>query len=112
MAVRSKALAHGQQLVPAAGVSIFTCPAGRTAIVKDVVLTNNTGASSNLTLQLRRAGVSIGVLRDAVADASRLASSGRYIVVEPGDELRVVSSVAAGTVGWTVHGALLLGIPA
>lgn len=111
MPVRSHVIAHGTQLVPAGGLTIYTVPEGRTMIVKDVVLTNNTGASSTLTLQFRTANVSVGMLRGVVADADRLASSGRFIVGGPGDQLKIVSSVSAGTVGWSVHGSLLLGAP-
>lgn len=111
MAVRSALIAHGSALVPSAGLTLFTCPEQRTAIVKDVVLTNNAGSTSNLTLQLRSAGVGVGVVREAVPDAGRTTATQRFIVLEPGDELRLLSSVNAGTCGWAISGSLLAGEP-
>lgn len=111
MAVRTKRIAAYSGSTITGGTVVFICPAGRTAIVKDVTLINASGATATMTLSLRTGGVAFGLHRGELADGSRISLTGRHIVLEPGDELRL--AVGAGNSNGSVvaFGTLLAGEP-
>lgn len=107
MAVRTKKLAAGQLSTLNAFVTVFTCPAGRTAIVKDL-RSANTGPAQTLIIWAASSGPSQTRLISQTVDVGSPAFAQVYVVLEPGDELRLIGT--AGSVTYHVSGSLLDGV--
>lgn len=108
MAVRTATLAKARPSAAGTFVSIYTCPAGRTAIVKDVRACFLSATSASAFLEVLSGGVEYnvgtwtGVFPTIVGGAV-------WIVLEPGDSLRVWQTLANG-VSWWISGAELNGV--
>lgn len=111
MAVRSTLLALRSDLTGTVGRQVLIVPPGRTAIVKSVIMQNRTGASSTLVMNVRRGTHTVAFCRDVVANEGVIRYAGLFVVIEAGGELVTDSSVAGGTYGCIVSGAMLLGDP-
>lgn len=92
MAVRTKQLAARHFNGDANLHEVYTCPADVTAIVKEVVIWTSTTGSDTLWLILDPGG-SGNYLRtmkhDRAAVTDPQISAGRFMVLEPGDVLRL-----------------------
>lgn len=95
--------------------TIYTCPAGRTAIIKELSVQNMSGRALGMGLGLRR-GVQTVQLEwtSGVASQSGLRWRGAFHVLQSGDQLLVYqwsTTNAAANVQVAVSGALLIGDP-
>lgn len=109
MAVRTARLGDNTPLVAGVIATIFTCPAGRTAIVKDAVLFNSGGANSSMRLYVNTGSGDVEVARSLVSSGAAFTTNDRFIVLEPGDSLRAQSVSTAGHA--IAFGTLLEGEP-
>jgi len=94
--VRSESLAHAADAVlgPRTTV-IYTNPPGRTAIVKDLCLTQILGLNSVQLVYINRGGVLAWAAWETFA-ASGVIRLERWVVLQPGDTLNWSRTVAAG----------------
>lgn len=109
MAVRTKELGNvvGQAGTP---TTIYTVPAGRTAIVKDLTIAIRT-STATIVVEAVRGGTAMRIFSGANTAADQtIVSSGRFVVLEAGDSLRVsrISGTGVGDV-WA-SGAELDGV--
>ena len=110
MATRTRRLWGPTLLAAAAESVLFTCPAGRTCIVKTVTFTN-TGAA-NQTVRLGIGGTAAG---QRIWGVQTVNASGSFVlelwfVLNPGDQLVVLPN-AGGVITCAGFGSLLLGAP-
>lgn len=107
MAVRTLQL--GAIKATATLATIYTCPAGRTAIVKELALGKGATGSVTATVTVLRGAVAYFV---AVVTMSNLGGQAvhqdRWFVMEPGDVLRAVTDGV--TVDVWVSGTELVGV--
>lgn len=108
MAVRTKRLGKGVAAGAGAGFVAYTCPAGHTAIVKDVRLANVVGVATAVVVAAHSGPTFVNVFV-ANINAAQVASFAPYLVLGPGDSLEMSSSVAAGFTYW-VSGTELDGV--
>lgn len=109
MAVRSRRLCAYLGATVTGGTVVYTCPADRVAVVKDLTVWNASGAVSVVTVILRTGGSPFGVVRESLAVDARLTQLGRFLVLHEGDELRLAVSAGTTTGGIVASGALLAG---
>lgn len=111
MAVRTRVLALATITSGGAVKDVYTVPAGRTAIVKEVSVENATGATAVVQLWVRRSAVQIPFAAQS-ALAGALATWGpREWAFNPGDVLQAFVPGAVVNCRVYVAGALLLGEP-
>lgn len=105
MTVRSALLGKGTS---GAGsfATIYTCPAGTTAILKDVILTL-TGAGNTRAVVSVDSGPHASYLLDQALSAP-FQMSNRFVVLEPGDQIKAFST--GGTFNVRLCGAELDGV--
>lgn len=108
MAVRSGRLAHGFSGAAGASVTIYTCPAGRTAIVKDIRLNGRADPSSTYIF-FSASGPGLVYLATGTLNLNAVVSLQGFIVLEPGDRLGINTSINQG-VGFHVSGSELDGV--
>ncbi len=113
MAVRTKQLANDKVTSGGSANVVYTAPAGRTAIVKDIVLDNtgSTAVVASLFVQNTGHTAACDIVAGSVLGGSQMTSTGRFVVLEPLDELWVyASSIATGDVKVLVSGTELDGV--
>jgi hypothetical protein len=88
---------------------MYTAPAGRTAIVKDLRICNVTGAGTSTILAVHSGAHFCNLFIGTLGASSVAVLSPAFIVLEPGDEL-LVNAQAANSVTWYVSGAELDGV--
>lgn len=91
-------------------VTVVTCPAGKTLLVKQVNYQSQAGTAGSFVLRMRRAAVTVPVVNTASLALNTPQQLTTNIVLEPGDSLEL----AAGSqplVIW-VSGSVLTGVPA
>lgn len=109
MAVRTKQLFVGK--MTGATQDLYTCPAGETTIVKEVVL-QHAGNVSTCQLQVRSAAnvTQVAVVRSAVV-SNEVYRYPMWLVLQPGQKLTAVTDAGTpSTVGWAVSGTELEGL--
>lgn len=94
MAVRSKRL-WGPVSIGASHVTLYTCPAGRTAIIKQLNAVNVGLATSSYQLRLNGTTASQNIAAASIAAGADEARFDRYIVLGPGDVLRMIGTTVA-----------------
>lgn len=93
MAVRSKALGHVSNPAPNVFVTIYTCPADMTAIVKSVSSNNSNSVSVNDAYAVVRAGETQAYTFHRVALTTQATEHFQcWIVLEPGDQLQIFAT--------------------
>ena len=107
MPVRSNRFARGATTVGST-VRVYTVPAGKTAIVKDVVLWGFVGGVSRFALYAVSGAAQVAIVDQAIGGFQSARFSGLFVVLEPGDSLQVFSQGAAAQF-WT-SGAELDGV--
>lgn len=106
MSVRTKVLAAAN-LAPVVAI-LYTCPAGRTAIVKGVVVQKAAAGAVTATLSMLRAGNATTVLITPLGIGPAAPNFAVYWAMAPGDQLRGV--VDGGAAGVWVTGVELEGV--
>lgn len=109
MAVRSARLAGGYSGAANVTTAIYTCPAGVTAILKDIRLATTSGAASSVILAMTSGALFSNIYVDNLAGGGATHSLQPWIVLEPGDQLVLNTGVGGGVSFW-VSGAELDGV--
>lgn len=111
MTTRTKSLANVRSTTAAEVVFLYTCPAAKTAIVKEIRFRHDASATNPVEIIVVRSGVNTDVWGDL--DPTRYASYilPAYLVLEPEDILAIYVSTSTGG-GWSciVSGAELDGV--
>lgn len=109
MPVRTLQIAIARNLATGVVNVLYTVPANKTLIVKDVRITNPSGSLGDANLAVRRAGVVTSVMRAAgIPATSTVERTAMFVVLEPGDEL--IASTGTADMMWLVSGSLLGGV--
>lgn len=88
--VRSKLLGWSIAQVTNAFSVIYTCPAGRTAIIKQWSVWNNSDVARTITAAVRTGGVDVRIwLPGLVPVRGGIDRTEQYLVLEPGDSFVV-----------------------
>lgn len=89
----------------------YTCPAGRTALIRTMMMLNGSGGNANVTFAVRRGGtIAQLVANPALPNAGFLNGPVTGIVLTPGDELITFFLGANGTSSVYACGSLLNGV--
>lgn len=107
MPVRSARLGEGNSSPLSSIKTLYTCPAGRTAILKDVRVYVDTPAATRVAVILVSGPTSVTILDQAVAAQGNVSREG-FMVLEPGDRIQVYSTGSVAYV-W-LSGAVLDGV--
>lgn len=108
MAVRTALLARGQSGAANALVTVYTCPAGKTAIVKDVRMLSAGDPVTNAIVRLTSGSALMHVIDGPLVVGDPVVAQG-FIVLEPGDQIKVVCTGANSAFFW-ISGAELSGV--
>lgn len=97
MPVRSKRL-FGPLAVGTGGTTVYTCPAGETALVKHLTFVN--GSNLATTLQVGVGGLLVGnlVAQFSVPAQGSVALVSWFLVLQPGETLRMGTTLGNVTV--------------
>lgn len=107
MAVRSSRLARGATTAGSTAF-VYTCPPGKTAIVKDVVLWGFVGGVTRFALYMTSGPTQVALVDQAIAGFQTARFGGLFAVLEPGDQLSVFSQGAVAQ--FWISGAELEGV--
>lgn len=110
MAVRSARLWH--PTYPAAsggGTTLYTCPSGVTALIKDLNFVNSGSSTATIKLCVNSLVASQALFWNLSMAANTHTNQGRFIVLEPGDTIVALLSVA-NTISCAGYGAELDGV--
>lgn len=108
MAVRTKELGHKSGATANTLHLIYTCPVGKTAIIKDVCV--ECGGAGIVQVTILRGTDQGRVFRASMTAGQWLASAPRFCVMEPADELYVLWTVTSTTHHVWVSGTELDGV--
>lgn len=108
MAVRTRRLAGPTYLTVATDVLIYTVPADRTAIIKDVVFTNSSATDTPAELGIGGTGNGKTIWKTSVVGASSGVAQLRYLVLQEG-ELLYAKAGTGNRLTVSCHGVQLLG---
>lgn len=108
MAVRTNRLGGPTLVASMTTSTLYTCPAGRTAIVKFLTQRGTSATAARITYLLRVAGVDLPLRSDdaAVTNAGLVV----WWVVEAGESIKVTNDGGFG-VYIALHGTELEGVP-
>ena len=109
MPVRTARLAVGQTGAANSTVTAYVCPAGKTAILKDIRLSNTVAAANQTILAVHSGPRFADLFKSAVPSLGIQVLADLFVVLEPGDEL-VVNSAQVNGIIWYVSGAELDGV--
>lgn len=108
MTVRTKQLASGVLGTSSAGY--YTCPAGKTAIIKQITLNNPAGGAATIaTVTVDTVSGQRVIVRESMNAPSVVRIGELFIVLAPGDDILASNSVASGT-GLMISGTELDGV--
>jgi hypothetical protein len=71
---------------------VYTCPSGKTAILKDIRVSANQAGAVSRCVVAWISGPSQGAFCDTPLNALQTASFGAFAVLEPGDQLAVYAT--------------------
>jgi hypothetical protein len=106
--VRTATLAHGLSGPASSGKTIYTCPQGRTAIVKDIRVVNRTGGSETPQIYITSGGIIVTLLNTPIPAQAVGAVQG-FVVLEPGEQLHL-NAVSTDGFAYHVSGSELDGV--
>lgn len=107
MAVRSARLFAGSTGVVGVTTTLYTCPAGITALLKDLRVDSPVGGTTRVIVWLESGGAQVALVDEPLGDTEVIAVQG-FMVLEPGDQLRALATGASARV-WA-SGAELVGV--
>jgi len=91
--------------------TVYTCPTGKTAIVKDVRVTNHGTLSVSVLFEVVRSSTGYRLVNyQGVSSGQATGSTGAFIVLEPGDSLRFTATGTTPSYSCWVSGAELAGV--
>lgn len=88
---------------------MYTCPAGRTAILKDIRLSSRVSTDEVCVLSAISGPEAVNFFNGTLPGNGKTLSVQGFVVLEPGDKLSVFSNVAAALNYW-VSGSELEGV--
>jgi hypothetical protein len=88
---------------------MYVCPAGRTAIVKTIHVSNASGSANSVIVAASSGPLFVNVHISSLTGGSGLVQLEPYLVLEPGDELVLNSNQTNGANYW-VSGVELDGV--
>jgi hypothetical protein len=91
-----------------ADTTLYTCPAGVTAVVKSMTFVNNAGAAQTIVLGINGTANANRIYRTQLAANDGLVLSGLFIVLQPGQSVHAFSGNGSLTCGGS--GAELQGV--
>lgn len=94
MAVRTVTLAAGSTNPVNVEHVVYTCPPGRTAICKDVRIESNGAVGQAYLLLVRSGPIRVSLIGEALT-AGQIRAMQPWVVLEPGDQLRVFANTAS-----------------
>lgn len=100
MAVRTARLSEGQTGPANVTVVAYTCPAGKTAIVKDIAVSTAGGSAVQTIIALTSGPRFCNIANLSLAANGFPFAISRFIVLEPGDQLVINASQTNGIVWW------------
>src|SRR5262245_43758377 len=109
MTVRTAVLAFGTQSVGSAVASVYTCPQGRTAILKHVILSKTIGEDTYIAFGVGSGAGNYWLLNRTVVTGTNNVSLDAWIVLEPGHQLRI-QVPNGGAVNFWASGTELAGV--
>jgi len=94
------------------GIEVFICPAGATAIVKDIRIGNGSGVVRDYLVLVSTPDGNIPVMKGSLASFQVESQLGGFLVLEPADRLLLLifSGDVNTEVGMIASGALLDGV--
>jgi len=98
--VRTARLAVGQTGTGDTTHTCYTCPAGKTAIVKTVHTSNPTGTGTSAILAAQSGAAFVNLFVGVIASGAVRSLTDPYLVLEPGDSFVINSSITGGVVYW------------
>lgn len=108
MPVRTARLAVGTSGAGGVSTTIYTAPAGKTVIVKDIRLNGRADPSSSYIV-FAGSGPLISYLGAGTLNINATVSLQGFVVLEPGDRLGMNSGISNG-IGFWISGAELDGV--
>lgn len=108
MSVRSARLAVGLSGPGASQKVIYTCPAGVTALVKDIRVVGRSDPAQTFTVYAVSGPTLVFLMRGSLA-GNQVAAVQGFVVLEPGDQLKVDDPVTDHLAYW-VSGSELAGV--
>lgn len=109
MPVRTARLAHGLSTAANVTENVYTCPAGRTAIVKEISVQASGPGDRDWGFFVLSGPLSVTVANGHFTGGGQAAHSGHFLVLEPGDKLQSYCSIPAG-LAFHVSGSELEGV--
>lgn len=88
-------------------MSLYVCPAGETTLLKHLAIVNNAAVTNNVIVRLNSASNNGAILEADVDNTNSYDGSPLFIVLQPGDELTAIATLASAIV--TGFGAQLEG---
>lgn len=107
MSVHSARLAEGTSAPASATHTIYTCPSGKTALLKDIRIDPGASTPTRAAVQASWSGGWVSI-HDGPLPALGVRSIQGFIVLEPGDQIRLYSE--GGTFQCILSGAELEGL--
>lgn len=107
MPVRTLGIAHAF-LTAAGSVELFAVPAGKTLIVKEIVVSNSATGIGGVSLFVLDGAASVRVFDDRAIAINAHRREERFLVLEPDQTLN--ATWRAGSIGIWISGALLDGV--
>ena len=109
MTVRTARLAAGTTGTASVTVTVYTCPTGKTAIVKTINVSNASGSANSTIVAAQSGAAIVNLAIESLAGGSGLKVIEPYLVMEPGDQLLINSNQTNGIKYW-VSGVELEGV--
>ena len=109
MTVRTARLASGSTGTANVTVTIYTCPSGKTAIVKSIHLANNAGSATSTIVAVASGAATVNLRVTSLASNDQIHMESPYLVMEPGDEL-LINANQTNAIKYWVSGVELQGL--
>jgi len=107
MAVRTARL-FGPITTTASPQTLYTCPSGVTAIIKNISVASDSASSITCDVFINGSAWANYIFRQVVPTKVAVVVNNLFLVLEPGDTLQVKSSASFAT--WSGHGTELQGV--
>lgn len=109
MTVRTARLASGSTGTANVTVTAYTCPAGKTAIVKTAYIANVSGTAMSTIAAVASGAATVNLRVSSLAANDVMSLDSLYLVMEPGDEFVINANQTNGAKYW-LSGVELQGI--
>ena len=90
-------------------MTVYTCPSGKTAIVKSLHLSNNAGSATTTIVAVASGAAIVNLRVTSLASNDQIHMESPYLVMEPGDEL-LINADQTNAIKYWVSGVELQGL--